>query len=87
MAKRADNATATMQPVHDHEAGSFGWGGYMHDPRCGGDCGPCGGVGGVPDTGPNGEMAMTCLYCGGLGRCRGCNFYLVFEARERGLAA
>jgi hypothetical protein len=62
-----------MFPVHDH--GADGFDGYLHDPRCMGDCGPCGGVGGVPDTGPNGEMAMTCLSCGASGRCQGCNLY------------
>lgn len=49
---------------------------HDHDPRCMGDCGPCGGAGGVPDTGPDGEMAVRCLTCGGSGRCPGCNAYL-----------
>lgn len=67
-----DFPQAVMLPVHDHFAEGFD--GYSHDPRCMGSCGPCGGEGGVPDTGPNGEMAVRCLYCWD-GTCPGCNLY------------
>lgn len=54
-----------------------------HDPRCSGDCGPCGGIGHVPDN-----IAMSCLTCGGDGKCKGCStgYLLKFERNLRALA-